>query len=121
MIQLGLSIVPLLPYVFDEPLDHAVDWSFRKTLRTYFGEDAARALPDSEHHDTPSLSQFLDKQNPDAVPVSSAAQPMTWDEYREERRRAKEERMKEREETGSQGLWGMVMGVVGGGEKKKDD
>ena len=55
------------------------------------------------------------------MPVSSAAQPMTWDEYREERRRAKEERMKEREETGSQGLWGMVMGVVGGGEKKKDD
>lgn len=53
--------------------------------------------------------------------MSSAAQAMSWDEYREERRRAKEERMKEREETGKDGLWGMVMGVVGGGEKKKDD
>ena len=48
---------------------------------------------------------------------------MTWDEYREERRRAKEERMKVREETGEKGLWGMVMGVFGGGsgEKRKGD
>ena len=123
--QLGLSIVPLLPYIFDEPLDHAVDWSFRKTLLTYFGEDAVRPLPEAAHHDaasssSPTLSHFLEKQNPDAVPISSAAQDMSWDEYREERRRAKEERMKEREQSGKDGLWGMVMGVVGG-EKKKGD
>ncbi|KAI5777748.1 mitochondrial 18 KDa protein-domain-containing protein [Geopyxis carbonaria] len=29
-IGLGLAIVPALPYMFDEPVEHAVDWAFEK-------------------------------------------------------------------------------------------
>lgn len=27
-VAVGLGIVPLLPYIFDEPVEHAVDWAF---------------------------------------------------------------------------------------------
>lgn len=29
-VAIGLGIVPLLPYIFDEPVEHAVDWVFEK-------------------------------------------------------------------------------------------
>lgn len=29
-VGVGLGIVPLLPYIFDEPVEHAIDWLFDK-------------------------------------------------------------------------------------------
>lgn len=26
----GLGVVPFLPYIFDQPIEHAVDWGFSK-------------------------------------------------------------------------------------------
>jgi fission process protein 1 len=31
-IGLGLAVVPFLPYIFDEPVEHAVDWAFRRSF-----------------------------------------------------------------------------------------
>lgn len=34
-VAVGLGIVPLLPYIFDEPVEHAVDWVFDKGQQMY--------------------------------------------------------------------------------------
>lgn len=34
-VAIGLGIVPLLPYIFDEPVEHAVDWVFKKGESLY--------------------------------------------------------------------------------------
>ncbi|GEQ67780.1 hypothetical protein JCM33374_g1445 [Metschnikowia sp. JCM 33374] len=34
-VAVGLGIVPLLPYIFDEPVEHAVDWVFEKGEHYY--------------------------------------------------------------------------------------
>lgn len=34
-VVIGLGIVPLLPYIFDEPVEHAVDWVFDKGEKYY--------------------------------------------------------------------------------------
>lgn len=34
-VAVGLGIVPLLPYIFDEPVEHAVDWVFDKGEELY--------------------------------------------------------------------------------------
>ena len=34
-IGLGLAIVPTLPYLFDHPVEHAVDWAFDKGIEAY--------------------------------------------------------------------------------------
>lgn len=34
-VAVGLGIVPLLPYIFDEPVEHAVDWLFAKGETLY--------------------------------------------------------------------------------------
>ncbi|KAK0650886.1 hypothetical protein DIS24_g6332 [Lasiodiplodia hormozganensis] len=44
-IGLGLSIVPFLPYIFDEPVEKAVEWTFHKTLETLYGHDAVNGIP----------------------------------------------------------------------------
>lgn len=118
--QIGLSVVPLLPYIFDEPIGEAVEYGFRTAIGTYFGQDALRPLPADHEKDSTSLSRFLTAQNPNAVPVSSATDAMSWEEYREERQRAKEQRRRERAEKGSSGPVAMLMGLVGA-EKKKGD
>lgn len=43
--QLGFSVVPFLPYIFDHPVDEAVNWAFYTALRAYAGEAAVRPLP----------------------------------------------------------------------------
>ncbi|KAK1926462.1 mitochondrial 18 KDa protein-domain-containing protein [Papiliotrema laurentii] len=35
----GIGIVPFLPYLFDEPVEHAVDFAFDKLEETYFRKD----------------------------------------------------------------------------------
>ena len=37
-VAVGLGIVPLLPYVFDEPVEHVVDWAFDKGEKFYMKE-----------------------------------------------------------------------------------
>lgn len=122
--QLGLSIVPLLPTLFDAPIEHAISWSFRTALQTYFGPDAVRSLPDAAeaNDDSTSLSRFLSSRGP-ATGADAKEMARSWDEYRDERRRAKEERRKARgtegrEEEGSAlgVLKGFVSSVGGGGD-----
>ncbi|OJJ46396.1 hypothetical protein ASPZODRAFT_1960253 [Penicilliopsis zonata CBS 506.65] len=54
-IGLGLSVVPFLPYIFDEPVEEAVEWAFHTAIRTFAGEDQVRHLPAHAPH--PSLSR----------------------------------------------------------------
>jgi hypothetical protein len=42
---LGLAVVPVLPYAFDEPVGEAVDYTFRRICRAIGGEDAIKPLP----------------------------------------------------------------------------
>ncbi|RHZ60561.1 uncharacterized protein CDV56_100024, partial [Aspergillus thermomutatus] len=122
---LGLAVVPFLPYIFDEPVGEAVEWSFRTALRAYAGEDAVRHLPvptslahptTTEHKDAdadadaPSLSHYLKTQaeknssttlGADASVAASAS--LSWEEYKAERQKAKEERRREREAKGQIG------------------
>ncbi|KAI1856769.1 hypothetical protein JX265_011410 [Neoarthrinium moseri] len=39
-IGLGLAVVPTLPYLFDEPVENAVEWAFHKGFALYGGKDA---------------------------------------------------------------------------------
>ncbi|OJD25165.1 hypothetical protein ACJ73_03468 [Blastomyces percursus] len=39
-IGLGLSVVPFLPYVFDKPVDHGVQWAFHNAFRVIEGGQA---------------------------------------------------------------------------------
>ncbi|KAK6502148.1 hypothetical protein TWF506_002746 [Arthrobotrys conoides] len=34
-IGLGLAVVPALPYIFDEPIEHAVGWVFERSIEAY--------------------------------------------------------------------------------------
>ncbi|KAL3436374.1 mitochondrial 18 KDa protein-domain-containing protein [Aspergillus tetrazonus] len=121
-IGLGLSVVPFLPYIFDHPVDEAVDWSFRTGLRIYGGEDAVKPLPQHTHaagattheEDSTSLSHFHIKA-PEVADAASAN--VSWDEYKEELRRAKERRKREREERGESG----ILAMLGFGSKQKEE
>lgn len=101
--QLGLSVVPFLPYIFDHPVEEAVDWCFGTALRVYGGEDAVRPLP----------PHALTKASTEAGPTASAAQ-LSWEEYKEDRERARELR---REETGGSS-WTNWFGKSSGSEPK---
>ncbi|KAG7194748.1 uncharacterized protein KQ657_004427 [Scheffersomyces spartinae] len=43
-IALGLAVVPLLPYIFDEPVEKAVDWIFEKGEEWYEGTTTSKKL-----------------------------------------------------------------------------
>ncbi|KAI3405927.1 hypothetical protein KGF56_001146 [Candida oxycetoniae] len=40
-VAVGLGIVPLLPYVFDEPVEHVTDWAFEKAVDLYHSKKVA--------------------------------------------------------------------------------
>ncbi|KAI9797764.1 MAG: hypothetical protein M1825_005698 [Sarcosagium campestre] len=42
-IGLGLAVVPFLPYIFDEPVEKAVEWTFHKAFET-FGADVSHSV-----------------------------------------------------------------------------
>lgn len=42
-IGLGLAIVPALPFVFDHPVEHAVEWVFDKGIEAYESKQAPAA------------------------------------------------------------------------------
>jgi len=46
-IGLGLAAVPFLPYVFDKPVEEAVEWSFHKLFETFGGPDAVAHKPET--------------------------------------------------------------------------
>lgn len=44
-IGLGLAAVPALPYLFDKPVEQAVEWIFHKGFETFGGTDAVGDAP----------------------------------------------------------------------------
>ncbi|KAJ5207118.1 Mitochondrial 18kDa protein [Penicillium cf. griseofulvum] len=92
-IGLGLAVVPFLPYIFDHPVDEAVEWVFRTGLRAYGGEAAVRPLP----------GKSLPPREEEEVRAAAAAD-LSWDEYKAERERARDLRRQSTEPAGSGGI-----------------
>ena len=46
-LQLGLAAVPLLPYMFDEPVETAVEWTFHKAFERIGGPGAVAHTPET--------------------------------------------------------------------------
>ena len=44
-IGLGLAAVPALPFMFDKPVEEAVEWIFHKGFETFGGKDAVGNSP----------------------------------------------------------------------------
>ncbi|KAF1946932.1 hypothetical protein EJ02DRAFT_450266 [Clathrospora elynae] len=44
-IGLGLAAVPFLPYIFDEPVEHATEWIFYNAFKAIGGEKAVEGRP----------------------------------------------------------------------------
>lgn len=122
--QLGLSVVPFLPYIFDHPVEEGVDWVFRSGLRLYGGEDAVRELPrhsevsrtgkDQDHEDPTSLDHFHIKVQKGELPANGE---VSWEDYKEDLLRAKEQRKREREERGESG----ILAMLGFGSKQQEN
>lgn len=45
--QLGLSVVPALPYLFDKPVEHAVDKVFYEGFKLIGGPEAVGETPET--------------------------------------------------------------------------
>ena len=45
--QLGLAAVPFLPFVFDKPIEEAIEWTFHKAFETFGGPDAVAHKPET--------------------------------------------------------------------------
>jgi mitochondrial fission process protein 1 len=112
--QLGLAIVPLLPYVFDKPVEGAVDWAFHAAYHSIAGDVP---LPVSEKTTTlnpPVRPKGEKRQLKEAPEEQQLAQKagVSWEEYKEEKLRAREQRKKEKTQVpqseggGWLGLWG---------------
>ncbi|KAJ5389465.1 uncharacterized protein N7496_000533 [Penicillium cataractarum] len=108
-IGLGLSVVPFLPYLFDHPVEEAVDWAFGTALRIYGGEDAVRPLP---------THALLSKPATEESGSVTAAAKLSWEEYKNEREKARELR---REEGGSKPLSSWFGGWTSESEKPKKE
>lgn len=39
--------MPFLPFIFDKPVEHAVEWSFHKAFETFGGPEAVRHSPET--------------------------------------------------------------------------
>ncbi|OOQ88305.1 hypothetical protein PEBR_13383 [Penicillium brasilianum] len=105
-IGLGLAVVPFLPYLFDHPVEEAVDWAFGTALRIYGGEDAVRPLPTHSKTATEESGS-----------VTTAAQ-LSWEEYKNDREKARELR---REQSDSKPLSSWFGGWTSGSEKSKKE
>ena len=38
-------MVPFLPYIFDKPVEEAVEWTFHKAFETFGGPEAVKGRP----------------------------------------------------------------------------
>lgn len=56
-IGLGLATVPALPYLFDEPVETAVEWIFHKGFETFGSKGATGNAPST------GRERLLDKEN----------------------------------------------------------
>lgn len=56
--QLGLAAVPALPFMFDEPVEHAVEWVFHKAFSSVGGDAAVHGRPETGRS---ALSQIESK------------------------------------------------------------
>ncbi|PYH97427.1 hypothetical protein BO71DRAFT_427043, partial [Aspergillus ellipticus CBS 707.79] len=112
--KLGLSVVPFLPYIFDAPVEEALEWTFRTGLRAYAGEEAVRPLPRVAHDSPSSAAHFAHTEQSAAGGADAAT--ISWEEYKEQRRLAKENRRLERGGSG-----GGVLGLLGWGDKEKKE
>ena len=45
MAQLGLVAVPFLPFIFDKPVEEAVEWTFHKVFSNIGGKEAVGDKP----------------------------------------------------------------------------
>ncbi|KAF4126494.1 mitochondrial fission process protein 1 [Geosmithia morbida] len=50
-IGLGLAVVPLLPSMFDEPVENAVEWLFHKGFEAYGGKNYVGNMPETGRED----------------------------------------------------------------------
>ncbi|KAL1962017.1 hypothetical protein VTN77DRAFT_661 [Rasamsonia byssochlamydoides] len=109
-IGLGLAVVPLLPYVFDEPVEHAVELSFRTLCYSIGGEEAVTPAPPPSKSPTEKatpLSSLLKLQSQKKrLQEGSEGAPPSWEEYKEDKQRAREQRRREREGSGAGGWFG---------------
>ncbi|OGE48746.1 hypothetical protein PENARI_c026G07935 [Penicillium arizonense] len=109
-IGLGLAVVPFLPYIFDHPVDEAVEWAFRTGLRAYGGEAAVRPLPGR------SLPPREEEES-----RAVAAANISWDEYKAERERSRElRRQTEKSSSGIASLTSWFGRSETDSEKKKE-
>ena len=62
--QLGLAAVPFLPFIFDKPVEDAVEWSFHKAFETIGGPDAIGKSPSTgrEHLLAASSNKIKEKE-----------------------------------------------------------
>lgn len=107
----------MLPYLFDKPVEHAVEWSFRTLCRQIGGEEAVTAPPPSKSPTdkaTPLSSILKLKSQKKRLEEGEGKQPSSWEEYKEEKQREREQRKKERESSGKGGWFGF-------GKKEKDE
>ncbi|KAJ5175353.1 uncharacterized protein N7482_001230 [Penicillium canariense] len=107
-IGLGLAVVPFLPYLFDHPVETAVDWTFSTALRIYGGPDAVRPLPHQVGHSSTT----------EEGGVTTAAAQLSWEEYKHEREKARELR---RDQRGSKPLSSWFGGWTSDSEKPKKE
>ncbi|GAD94384.1 conserved hypothetical protein [Paecilomyces variotii No. 5] len=109
-IGLGLAVVPFLPYLFDKPIEEAVEWGFETAIRSFAGESEVVPLQSPAHsqsRDVATLGSVMKLQGekslrgagPESPQNSDAA--VSWEEYKENKHREREQRKRQRDEQGS--------------------
>ncbi|KAJ5096162.1 hypothetical protein NUU61_005518 [Penicillium alfredii] len=95
-IGLGLTVVPFLPYLFDHPVEEAVDWCFGVALRAYGGDAAVQPLPSHALHSGSGNT---------AAGTTAAAANLSWDEYKAEWERGRDEKQQKQGGVGTLTGW----------------
>ncbi|KAL1880480.1 hypothetical protein Plec18167_003884 [Paecilomyces lecythidis] len=106
-----MGVVPFLPYLFDKPIEEAVEWGFETAIRSFAGESEVVPLQSPAHSqsgDVATLGSVMKLQaeksrreaGSDASQNGDAA--VSWEEYKENKLRQREQRKRQRGEQGSQ-------------------
>jgi mitochondrial fission process protein 1 len=85
----------MLPYLFDEPVEHVVDWSFATLCRYIGGEQAVQSPPPPRElpaDKTTPLSKILALQEQKKHHEDNKGGSPSWEEYQEIQKPQKEER-----------------------------